>query len=393
MSYRQYIKNFFFWLTIGVMIFWWSRGYGFDTDTKLYVSSIDPQVKNNIYNDLSKVCENIINKWPIPLWGITYNPQESIFINVVCNSLLSPDKDKNATYQWWETWLDLTQWEFLKRKNFWQTNLLCSPTMNALENNLWDTECIPRSTTAKMDYPFLWYQLISSIENEWTNLMLSRIYGATDITKDKNEDLANIYIATHFDTIWKIIEQKNYPQTMKTLISYIKNARNIQKSNNFFDYTKLQSIKDKQSSLPNLVAFFTNTGTVWSTINIDILYNELFFYQLFSDIYNQWLQYWRSTNTKDQIPEALIFSPNLSENDIQQIRLIQQNRTQYFIGNITTAIHESIRQMQNLEYSYPLHIWLLMYQEDSIKFRDNLTKIYLPLHQLHYKLENVQSKN
>jgi hypothetical protein len=34
-----------------------------------------------------------------------------------------------------------------------------------------------------------------------------------------------------------------------------------------------------------------------------------------------------------------------------------------------------------------------MYQEDLLSMRDNLAKIYLPLHQLHYKLENVQSKN
>jgi hypothetical protein len=56
-------------------------------------------------------------------------------------------------------------------------------------------------------------------------------------------------------------------------------------------------------------------------------------------------------------------------------------------------VSESIRQLWNLESSYPIHIGFLMYQEDLLNMRDNLAKIYLPIHQLHYKLENVQSKN
>jgi hypothetical protein len=52
-----------------------------------------------------------------------------------------------------------------------------------------------------------------------------------------------------------------------------------------------------------------------------------------------------------------------------------------------------MRQMGNLESTYPIHIWFLMYQEDLLNIRDNFSKIYLPLHQLHYKLENVQSKD
>jgi hypothetical protein len=54
-----------------------------------------------------------------------------------------------------------------------------------------------------MDYPFLFNKVISKTQNDRVNLSLARIYGAIDIKNEKytENDLANNYISTHFQTI------------------------------------------------------------------------------------------------------------------------------------------------------------------------------------------------
>jgi hypothetical protein len=122
-------------------------------------------------------------------------------------------------------------------------------------------------------------------------------------------------------------------------------------------------------------------------INIDMLYNELFFYTLFTSIYKEYL--YRSRQYENNTPK--IYNEQGLTN--KMAILFQRWRIEAQRSKIITATSESIKQLWNLESSYPLHIWLLMYTEDLYNVRQSLTDIYLPLHQLHYKLENVQKAN
>ncbi len=45
-----------------------------------------------------------------------------------------------------------------------------------------------------------------------------------------------------------------------------------------------------------------------------------------------------------------------------------------------------------MQATFPVHIGLLAYYEDVLEFRKALVKIYTPIHQLYYKLRNVQQK-
>lgn len=345
------------------------------------------QEDKQVYKIFNTLCTNIIDKKDITIQWNTYNPQESIFVTVVCNSLQSEKKDKKAE----NTALSLNT--ILKRKNIRDMGIICSQSqIGSLDGSasIGDTDCEDRSFNNNLDYAFIFQKTITQVQNDRVNLSLARIYGTIDSTLTEKE-LANEYIENHFNTIGVLPEAKNYPDTYKRLTEYIKNGKTIQKETYFIDYKK---VKDNESSINgNITDFFfiNNESKIppsYHKINTDILYNELFFYTLFTSVYTEYLnRFWDSN--KDNIPISW-WQRNIT---IWEAIILQRWRIQIQIENIKNAVSESIRQLWNLESSYPIHIGFLMYQEDLLSMRDNLAKIYLPLHQLHYKLENVQSKN
>jgi hypothetical protein len=342
-----------------------------------------------IYTVFNTLCNNIIASWTVtilPSWT-TYNPKESLFVTIACNSLQSDKTDKTAENK------SLPLNNILKRKNIRNMGIICS------QSQLWsvvdtgsirDTDCESRSFNNNMDYPFIFGKIITQVQNDRVNLSLARIYGAVD-NKFTEKELANEYISSHFKTIWLIPEAKNYPDTYKRLTTYIKNSKNMQKEAYFIDYKNItkETTKPIGSNIANFL-FIDDTSKIPSSyhkINTDILYNELFFYTLFTSVYTEYLN--RFFKGKQDIP----ISRQQKELSPWESIILQRSRVQRQQEDIYHAVSESIRQLSNLESSYPIHIWFLMYQEDLLTIRNNLAKIYLPLHQLHYKLENVQSKN
>jgi hypothetical protein len=166
-----------------------------------------------------------------------------------------------------------------------------------------DTDCEDRSFNNNLDYPFIFQKIITQVQNDRVNLSLARIYGTIDSDLTEKE-LANEYIENHFNTIGVLPEAKNYPDTYKRLTEYIKNGKTIQKETYFINYKK---IKDNESSINGNIAdfFFINSESKippsYHKINTDILYNELFFYTLFTSVYTEYLnRFWDSN--KDNIP-------------------------------------------------------------------------------------------
>jgi hypothetical protein len=54
------------------------------------------------------------------------------------------------------------------------------------------------------------------------------------------------------------------------------------------------------------------------------------------------------------------------------------------------AINQSIRLLNNIYWTFPIHVALMAYYEDLIYFRKYFVTIYTPFHQLYYKLRNVE---
>jgi len=64
------------------------------------------------------------------------------------------------------------------------------------------------------------------------------------------------------------------------------------------------------------------------------------------------------------------------------------------LTNIKTqnTIEQTIEQLRIIQNKFPIHIGLMMYYERLLELRKTLAKIYTPIHQLYYKLRNVQQK-
>lgn len=88
--------------------------------------------------------------------------------------------------------------------------------------------------------------------------------------------------------------------------------------------------------------------------------------------------------------------PSITSNNIDKIIQQGSNQATELLHNhqiATKATHNSIQQVGQIHASFPIHIHLTAYYEVIKKIRNQLARIYTPLHQLYYKLRNVQSQS
>jgi len=105
------------------------------------------------------------------------------------------------------------------------------------------------------------------------------------------------------------------------------------------------------------------------------VYTELLRYQLFSTYYTSHL--W-STNTADMV-------------DASRYEFV---RMQAFSKKLLPTINTTLKQLAELQNTYPLHIGMLAYQEELLRLRDKyLSKLVAPFYSVFYKLQNVQIKS
>jgi hypothetical protein len=100
-----------------------------------------------------------------------------------------------------------------------------------------------------------------------------------------------------------------------------------------------------------------------------MLYNELTRYFTFTTYY-KWI-----LSQKNTVDEA-------TTDEISQLEASQEKLL--FLTNKT------LDDLVNFSTSYPIHIGMLIYQEDLLRFRNRLSKVVTPFYTLYHKLRNVQ---
>ena len=105
------------------------------------------------------------------------------------------------------------------------------------------------------------------------------------------------------------------------------------------------------------------------------IYTELLRYQLFSTYYTSHL-----------------WNKDLAEmSDASYYEFI---RIKDFQKNLMPTINTTLKQLADLQNTYPLHIGMLAYQEELLRLRDKyLSKLVSPFYSVFYKLQNVQIKS
>ena len=77
----------------------------------------------------------------------------------------------------------------------------------------------------------------------------------------------------------------------------------------------------------------------------------------------------------------------------KSVRIIESEATnlKLYSDMQIEAAKQTLKDLEELNLTYPLHIWLLLYQEKAKKFRDtNLSPIITIFYSLSEKLQNVQ---
>jgi len=114
----------------------------------------------------------------------------------------------------------------------------------------------------------------------------------------------------------------------------------------------------------------------------DSIYNELYFYVYFLSFYWQIVKDNTSSLQLKKVWNSVKYvNLNTSKEFIQAKRSIITARL---------SLRKSFDLLKNIYWTYPIHVWLLAIIEDFKKLRDTLAKIYTPIDQLRYKLQNVQ---
>lgn len=348
------------------------------------IQRICNNLSDNNFNSGKVQFVSSYNAWNSTEWVVKYDAESSVFVTILCNSFLSKDDEKDN-----------------KNKVFALNTIIKTPTIRSLwlackkiDNTSISpssADCAERTRSNNTDYSYIFYNLIKLTLNDVFNLAMARTYGVNNANASES-DIANAYFVNTFNTLGLRPEQKTYPKAYNTLKNYIKLWKNMQKSTAIINVWSTEKLPS-ELCIRELFLYYqsdikcdtdtTHTLPDYQVIATDILYNELFFYALFDQIYNNYLPYY--WEEKSDLP--LVFQQQTITSALQS----QQQRSQAQEKSIVQSLQQSMRQLNNTIAFYPVHIGMLMYQEDLINLRDNLSKIYLPLHQLHYKLQNVQS--
>ncbi len=113
---------------------------------------------------------------------------------------------------------------------------------------------------------------------------------------------------------------------------------------------------------------------------ISLVYNELMYYSLFIEYYSYLLQ----SKSEFKNWDVKNFSDKVVNN---------KNRVSEMYNNIDAsrkAIQTSIQILKEAQYTFPIHIWFLMYSEDIYKFVWNMNKTLTPIYTLQDIFKNVQ---
>jgi len=295
-----------------------------------------------------------------------FDASQSIFLSILCNSV-------------WE-WENYKQNDYLKKRSFLDFYIITSET--------WYTEsCHPWWNMNNCDYSYHLPSIFNEIMDDFFSIKQAR-----NLWVDKMEDSFTSNDAAKNFIIWnfKWIPEdtcgegwKYYKTTCKTLEWYMKDARNLLKNTQVINVERLDDRKwvDCENDFKNNILY---CGLLWSDSDykfINAVYNEYLWYNLFLSYYSFYIDgsdYLNDTNST--VLERL--QENKEKRYLVQDQILKSKQ----------AITTSLKSLSEITYSFPLHIWFLMYHEDAKLFMENISKIYAPIRTLYDKLRNVQIK-
>ena len=307
-----------------------------------------------------------------------FDASQSVFLAILCNSISS------AWLQW-----DTQYWrvdnKYLKKRNFLKFNII-DPDNSVLD------PCYYASSMNDCDYSYALPLIFNTIMNDFFSIKQARNLWLTWINSPVDAAANNFSIeAFPWLSLQKWLENgicdpnsTYYKTTCKTLQWYMKDGLNLLRNTQVINVTTLPKSfqwADCENKFKENILY---CGLLWTDSDykfINTVYNEYLRYNLFLSYYAFYID---GKDFLGTLPTET--TARLAKNK-EKIYLAQDQ-----VLKSKQAITSSLKTLAEIKYSFPLHVWFLMYNEDAKLFMKNISKIYAPLRTLYDKLRNVQIK-
>ncbi len=181
----------------------------------------------------------------------------------------------------------------------------------------------------------------------------------------------------------------SHPNTYKVLSNYLTKAYTKTDKNKIINYTELVDDKKPFSWLIKqaLASPCTFQWDELTTLDCGLddfkhlVTNELLFYWLFMEFYSHYIV------TSEQFGPLTLGKDKVTT---QEILDEEARKAQLEIEVANESIVQDMKIIRNLFANFPIHIGYVAYLEDLVNFRNELVKLYTPIHQMYYKLRNAQ---
>ena len=321
-------------------------------------------------------------------WQQTFDSHQSLFVYALCSSF--KDKDWNMPFvsEWWDLLSEaFIEWEIvdilkLRQRSWWKD--LCS---------LSDFD-----TLADCDMSIYATEIFTALMSDIFKIKYAQVLQVNTIKEfdAKKEERVEAFFKGYYFIIDKYdVLSALFPQT----VSVLEDNQNYFKTNlldtlKIMDNSKFAELAE-DSKCPaggnmvwmDFIACALHSSQ-WKWMAIEpafetMLYNELLNYRIFMNYHDLWIESKVKKMAVDKRNEKNMRIYESKAPDFQLYWDIQVDSTRY-----------ALRRLEDFSMTYPLHIWLLLYQEREKNYRDkHLSPIVTIFYSLSEKLKNVQLPN
>lgn len=314
-------------------------------------------------------------KWD---WQETFDSKQSLFVYALCSSFR---KESEAPFIKWD---ELDMWEVFK----WDVATILKLQQRSKKQDLCSLEDSPSLNDCDMSVYAT--EIFSAIMSEIFKISYAQSIGVdTTIDYDaKSNDRIEYFLSWYFDIIdgYEVLQTK-FPQTIDVMKSNQLFYKKILDKLVLIDNDKLvdRAEKTKCPETWNIAwVDFIACALHWQHGNgnyinrafLTMYYNEIMNYRIFINYYRQILD------------KMLI---NVSDNELKTIINNHSSEIERYSSIQLSAADQTLSDFLDWTMTYPLHIWLLMYQERMKNFRDKyFSPVVTIFYSLSEKLQNVQ---
>lgn len=357
-----------------------------------YINKFTLNLKtNNSYaiqgNDVNRkgiiksFCKNIFEDEQLQKWfqqdnihTYTYSPQDSVFLKLVCrniNSQFGADSnipDSVIKMSGVLDWID--------------NNGNCKDrggSMNSCNMSMWLSELLHTVINDYTTIKTVW--LFWNSTSDWSNMELQIQLFSNDYFGicDGKE---GIYLNKNTDKSYC-----NHPNTYNMLSNYIKKVNQNLSKTSIIDYQGITKIEWSWMIIKTAFVKDCNqeitTDKVWCGLNDfnNLVMNELMYYTML-------LNFYKSIVPTSQQYLELTAGSSFANRTLELEEEVFRTNMELEVAN--NSVWSTLKSIRNLYTRFPVHVWLVAYLEDLVRFRDELVKLYTPIHQTYYKFRNIQ---